>query len=72
MGSEGGRRKLGDALDGIGRRPTARSRSLATRSPQGHGFGRRRKAGAHLLHQIPYKKLRPVQVEPPPRQPDDG
>src|SRR5512138_3136504 len=27
---------------------------------------------AHLLRQIPYKDLRPVQIELPPRQPDDG
>jgi polyphosphate kinase len=27
---------------------------------------------AHLLHQIPCKNLRPVQLELPPRQPDDG
>ncbi|HEY0281906.1 MAG TPA: polyphosphate kinase 2 [Rhizomicrobium sp.] len=27
---------------------------------------------AHLLHQIPYKNLRPVQFELPPRQPDTG
>lgn len=27
---------------------------------------------AHLLHQIPYKDLRPVQIELPPRQPDGG
>ena len=26
----------------------------------------------HLLHQIPYKDLRPVEVELPPRQPDTG
>jgi polyphosphate kinase 2 len=26
----------------------------------------------HLLHQIPYKDLRPVQLDLPPRQPDDG
>ena len=26
----------------------------------------------HLLHQIPYKDLRPVELELPPRQPDDG
>jgi polyphosphate kinase 2 len=26
----------------------------------------------HLLHQIPYKDLRPVQLELPPRQPDSG
>ena len=25
---------------------------------------------AHLLRQIPYKDLRPVQIELPPRQPD--
>jgi polyphosphate kinase 2 len=27
---------------------------------------------AHLLRQIPYKDLRPVQIELPPRQPDNG
>jgi hypothetical protein len=27
---------------------------------------------AHLLHQIPYKQLKPVQLDLPPRQPDDG
>jgi polyphosphate kinase len=27
---------------------------------------------SHLLHQIPYKDLIPVQIELPPRQPDDG
>jgi polyphosphate kinase 2 len=27
---------------------------------------------AHLLHQIPYKDLHPIEVELPPRQPDDG
>jgi polyphosphate kinase 2 len=27
---------------------------------------------AHLLHQVPYKELAPVQMELPPRQPDDG
>ena len=27
---------------------------------------------AHLLRQIPYKNLRPVQIELPPRQPDNG
>jgi polyphosphate kinase 2 len=27
---------------------------------------------AHLLHRIPYKDLRPVQLELPPRQPNDG
>ncbi|HUO99661.1 MAG TPA: polyphosphate kinase 2 [Rhizomicrobium sp.] len=27
---------------------------------------------AHLLRQIPYKDLRPVQIELPPRQPDSG
>ncbi len=27
---------------------------------------------SHLLHQIPYKHLRPVQLELPPRQPDTG
>ncbi|HYA75657.1 MAG TPA: polyphosphate kinase 2 [Burkholderiaceae bacterium] len=26
----------------------------------------------HLLHQIPYKDLQPVEVDLPPRQPDDG
>ena len=26
----------------------------------------------HLLHQIPYKDLRPVELELPPRQPDNG
>jgi polyphosphate kinase 2 len=27
---------------------------------------------AHLLRQIPYKDLRPIEVELPPREPDDG
>jgi len=27
---------------------------------------------AHLLRQIPYKDLKPVQIELPPRQPDSG
>jgi polyphosphate kinase 2 len=27
---------------------------------------------AHLLHQIPYKDLRPIEMELPPRQPDTG
>ena len=27
---------------------------------------------AHLLRQIPYKDLRPVQIDLPPRQPDNG
>ena len=26
----------------------------------------------HLLHQVPYKDLRPVELELPPRQPDTG